>query len=34
LDQAGQYYLGHLRATDTFYHDAAHPSHLLLPVVG
>lgn len=33
LDQQGQYYLGHLRATDTFYHDADHPSHLILPVV-
>jgi putative CocE/NonD family hydrolase len=33
LDQLGQYYLGHLRATDTFHHDADHPSHLLLPVL-
>jgi putative CocE/NonD family hydrolase len=33
LDQGGQYYLGHLRATDTIYHDSSHPSHLLLPVV-
>ncbi len=33
LDQLGQYYLGHLRATDTFHHDAEHPSHLLLPVI-
>ncbi len=33
LDQQGQYYLGHLGATDTIYHDQRHPSHLLLPVV-
>jgi putative CocE/NonD family hydrolase len=33
LDQQGQYYLGHLRATDTIYHDADHPSHLTLPVI-
>jgi putative CocE/NonD family hydrolase len=33
LDQLGQYYLGHLRATDTLHHDAEHPSHLLLPVI-
>jgi putative CocE/NonD family hydrolase len=33
LDQLGQFYLGHLRATDTFYHDAARPSHLILPIV-
>jgi putative CocE/NonD family hydrolase len=33
LDQAGQYYLGQLRASDTFYHDAEHPSHLLLPII-
>ena len=33
LDQLGQYYLGHLRATDTFHHDAEHPSHLLLPII-
>jgi putative CocE/NonD family hydrolase len=33
LDQQGQYYLGHLRATDTFYHDPGHPSHLILPVI-
>ena len=33
LDQLGQYYLGHLRATDTIYHDAQHPSHLVLPVI-
>jgi len=33
FDQQCQFYLGHLRATDTFYHDAEHPSHLMLPVV-
>ncbi len=33
LDQQGQYYLGHLRATDTIYHDPDHPSHLTLPVI-
>jgi putative CocE/NonD family hydrolase len=33
LDQLGQYYLGHLRATDTIYHDRSRPSHLLLPVI-
>jgi putative CocE/NonD family hydrolase len=33
FDQQCQFYLGHLRATDTFYHDADHPSHLVLPVV-
>jgi uncharacterized protein len=33
LDQQGQYYLGHLRATDTLYHDPDHPSHLILPVI-
>ncbi len=33
LDQLGQFYLGHLRAADTFYHDAARPSHLVLPIV-
>jgi hypothetical protein len=33
LDQLGQFYLGHLRATDTFYPDAARPSHLILPIV-
>jgi putative CocE/NonD family hydrolase len=33
FDQQCQFYLGHLRATDTFYHDAGHPSHLVLPVV-
>ena len=33
FDQQCQFYLGHLRATDTFYHDADHPSHLALPVV-
>lgn len=33
LDQQGQYYLGHLRATDTFYHDPDHPSHLILPLI-
>ncbi len=29
----GQHHLGHLRGTDTFYHDAQRPSHLVLPVV-
>lgn len=33
FDQQCQFYLGHLRATDSFYHDADHPSHLVLPVV-
>jgi hypothetical protein len=33
LDQQGQYYLGHLHATDTLYHDPQHPSHLILPVI-
>lgn len=33
LDQQGQYYLGHLRATDTLYHDPDHPSHLMIPVI-
>ena len=33
LDQQGQYYLGHLRATDTIYHDPGHPSHLTIPVI-
>jgi hypothetical protein len=33
LDQQGQYYLGHLSAADTFYHDPDHPSYLILPVV-
>jgi putative CocE/NonD family hydrolase len=33
LDQQGLYYLGQLRSTDSFYHDPAHPSHLLLPVI-
>jgi putative CocE/NonD family hydrolase len=27
------HHLGHLRGTDTFYHDAQRPSHLVLPVV-
>lgn len=34
FDQRCQFYFGHLRATDTFYHDAEHPSHLVLPVIG
>jgi predicted acyl esterase len=29
----GLYFLGHMQSTDTLYHDAAHPSHLLLPVI-
>jgi uncharacterized protein len=33
LDQLGQFYLGHLRATDTIYHDPDHPSHLVLSVI-
>jgi predicted acyl esterase len=33
LDQQGQYYLGHLAATDTIHHDPRHPSHLTLPVI-
>ena len=33
LDQQGQYYLGHLRATDTLYHGPGHPSHLILPTI-
>ncbi len=33
LDQRADFFLGHLRATDSFYHDAEHPSHLVLPVV-
>lgn len=33
FDQQCQFYLGHLRATDSFHHDADHPSHLVLPVV-
>lgn len=33
FDQQCQFYLGHLRATDSFYHDADHPSHLVLPVI-
>jgi predicted acyl esterase len=27
------HHIGHLRGTDTFYHDASKPSHLVLPVV-
>jgi hypothetical protein len=33
LDQQGQYYLGHLHATDTLYHDPDHPSHLTIPTI-
>ena len=29
----GQHHLGHLRGTDSFYHDAERPSHLVLSVV-
>ena len=27
------HYYGHKAGTDGFYHDADHPSHLLMPVV-
>ena len=27
------HWLGHIRGTDTFYHDARHPSHLVLPLI-
>jgi uncharacterized protein len=29
----GGHHLGHVRGTDTFYHDAQRPSHLVLPVI-
>ena len=29
----GLHHLGHLRGTDSFYHDARRPSHLALPVI-